>query len=486
MGGSGGKEGGSSSLDRFDYKLAWPSQSHLKIQFLLLAIINAIVSTVCLLLIVGILRYRKVRQNAFNLYILFIAIPDFIVSFFCFLTCAMSAPEGRFYSEWMCSFQAFYLLFGFTANCWMNAVVVYEVHRLLRLSKRMARYIPPTRTTALMQVVAVYLYAAFWGLTSVWDIPRWPQKTQLLYGFNCFPNDYDRQGSTAFYFFVFLPLFMGIPLVYAFFVMCDIWRRKLLPPTGKRRELALYFSRVILVYFGMWAPFLIVCTIGNFVNITSWVYWVGAAWAHIQGLVSSIVASTRPQIKDALIDTYRCVQENERKERKRSTEYTSSSRFSWMRAVNDHSSDVLRRPGASGNSSSNILPRTHCSRLSEGESLSEQFQSHQIGTMTKVQDTEMDAFGSDQEMLALIYDKFTYDDDHGQLGTSSGLHESDPEDPGPDDDLVSESDIEEVLPVHTSTHVPRHRAQSIIDDGSAQILNETTEKDDFSKEKSCR
>ncbi|CAB9526160.1 expressed unknown protein [Seminavis robusta] len=278
------------SHDRFQWKLAWPGDRNLYLQFALLATINAVVAVACLILILSLLRYRKVRRNPFNLYILFTAIPDFMTSFLCFFTCSLSAAKGRYYSEWMCSFQAFYLTFGFTANCWMNAVIAYEVYRLLRLSSRRERYLPPTRTQVYRQVAVVYIYATFWSLLGVWKIPFLPHDTLLLYGIACFPHEYD-QASTIFYWVLFIPAFMG-----------------------RRRELALFFGRVIVIYFGMWLPFLFICTLGNFVNLSEWWFWAGAAWSHIQGLVSAIVAATRPQIWGAIVDCFRCVPEENRVE----------------------------------------------------------------------------------------------------------------------------------------------------------------------------
>jgi len=297
------------SHDRFDYKQAWPSNSTLHLQFSLLAAVNAIVAVACLVLILSILRYRKVRKNPFNLYILFVTLPDFWSSALCLLTCAMSAANHGYYSEAMCGFQSFYLVFGFTANCWMNAVIVYEVHRLLRMSHKRARYQPPSRQTVLKQTTAVYLYSLFWGLIGVWKVPGLPHQTLALYGLACFPHEYDF-ASTLFNWLVFVPCFMVLPICYASVVVVDVVRRKLLPPTGRRRGLALYFSRVILVYYVMWIPGLIVfCFLGSFIRIPVWVFWAGAAWSHFQGFVSSLVATTRPQIRRAVRDYLRCVRD---------------------------------------------------------------------------------------------------------------------------------------------------------------------------------
>ena len=130
--------------DRYDYPKAWPSSGRLRVEFSILAAINALTASFVFLLIVALLRSKRVRSIVFNLYLLFIAIPDFLVSFLCFLTCAMSAPQSKFYSEWMCGFQSFYLNWAFISNAWLNGVVVFQIHRMLRHSRIRRRYRPPT------------------------------------------------------------------------------------------------------------------------------------------------------------------------------------------------------------------------------------------------------------------------------------------------------------------------------------------------------
>jgi hypothetical protein len=290
---------------RYDYPRATPSEDTLHIQFAILAAINAVVATACLIIVLSILRSPKVRSNPFNLYLLSIAAPDFLSSFFCLLTCALSAPKGSYYSEVMCGFQSFYLTWGFASNCWMNAVIVFQIHKLLRYSHVRRRYSPPTRRTVALHAAIVYLYAAFWGFIGVWNIQGLPHKTYAYYGFACFSMEYD-QASTLFWWLLFVPCFLGLPVVYFTYVIYDIWKRDLLPPMGRRRNLSLYFFRLVFVYFCMWLPFAAVCTVGNFVHISSWIFWAGSAWSHLQGLASSLVSMTKPDIKEAVVSLLCC------------------------------------------------------------------------------------------------------------------------------------------------------------------------------------
>jgi hypothetical protein len=56
---------------------------------------------------------------------------------------------------------------------------------------------------------------------------------------------------------------------------------KLLPPSGKRRLLAIYFGRLCLVFIIMWIPAFIVMFVAT-EWLSPWVDWVGGTWSHLQ------------------------------------------------------------------------------------------------------------------------------------------------------------------------------------------------------------
>jgi hypothetical protein len=117
--------------------------------------------------------------------------------------------------------------------------------------------------------------------------------------------------STLVYWLVFLPAMMMLPIAYSMWVLWDVYRRKLLPPMGRRRALVLYFSRLIFVYIFMWTPFLAICTIGNVIPLNEWVYWSGAAWSHFQGIVSCCFSAQKADIKESVLAFLTCREEND-------------------------------------------------------------------------------------------------------------------------------------------------------------------------------
>jgi hypothetical protein len=301
-----------SSSSRYNYPKVWPSRRQLHIEFSILASVNALTATAVFLLIIALVRYqRRARANgtnsSFNTYLLFIAMPDFLVSFLCCITCALSAPRDAFYSEWMCGFQSFYLNWAFISNAWLNGVIVYQIHTMLRHSNVRRRYRPPTERRVTEHAAAVYTYALLWGLACGFNMDFLPHSSHLYYGFACMPMEYSR-ASTLFFWLVYLPFSLGIPVCFAAYVVWDIWYHKLLPPTGKRRRLSMFLLRLAVLYFAVWLPFLILFLLGNFIVINPFIHWLGAVLSHLQGLLSAMFCLTNGEIGKAFLEVVTCGQ----------------------------------------------------------------------------------------------------------------------------------------------------------------------------------
>lgn len=285
---------------RYDRMRTIASPETMQLRFLILGVINVFVAFCTFTLIASILRSPTVRKDAFNIYVLGTAIPDFISSFFCAITCLMSAPKKAYYSEAMCGFQSFYLTLGFTSNCWINAVISHEIYTLLCYSNRRRRYFPPTRSQAIKHLLAVYSYSTVLGLLGSWNISWLPHKTFLKQGLACTIMEYDTV-STFVYWLVFVPAFFAIPSGYALYVLFQVYYHQLMPPQGRSRILSMFFFRIIFVYLVMWAPFVVLINLVNYVHISSWLNWTGSAWSHLQGAVSVGIAMTKPDIREALV-----------------------------------------------------------------------------------------------------------------------------------------------------------------------------------------
>ena len=61
----------------------------------------------------GIITARKVRKRPFNVYVIFLMIPDIIYTLSCAIQCAILAARNGFVTPTSCQIQSFYLMFGF-------------------------------------------------------------------------------------------------------------------------------------------------------------------------------------------------------------------------------------------------------------------------------------------------------------------------------------------------------------------------------------
>ena len=279
---------------RYDYLLAAPSDHTLRVMWTAWAVIAFIVGIISVTVFLGILSNAKARSNSFNFYILFLAFPDFFLSLCCAVTCTLNAVKGEYWSHLQCNFQSFYVVFAISANTWLNAVLAHQLHKMLHFSHCRRRYHPPSRRTVAQQAAVVYVYCTILGLFCLIDQPWFPFHTRASSGMACVPVEIDKR-SSLFFWLVFFPLFVGIPIVYITWVCYDIYHRQLMPPTPDKRYMFIYYGRIILVFFIMWLPTLV---LGFLLSswLPPWGFWAGGTWSHMQGAVSSLVSLMKPDI----------------------------------------------------------------------------------------------------------------------------------------------------------------------------------------------
>ena len=236
---------------RYDIFVAGGSDRDRIVQWTVYASIALTAALVALLVLVAILRKPAVRRQSFNLFLVFLIIPDLVFSFFCGVNCALNAAHGDYVSAAWCRFQVFYCVWGIGCNAWLNAAIARHLHHMLQCGARMERYFPPSRKQVVYESLAIYLWMAF--VASWVFIPFVPHDIALSAGLACLPHEYDA-ASTIFLWLVFMPCFALLPTAYAMYVTADVLYNKLLPPRGKKRDLAVYFARIVAVFLLMWVP----------------------------------------------------------------------------------------------------------------------------------------------------------------------------------------------------------------------------------------
>lgn len=288
----------------YDRMVAAPSDSDLVKFWSGWSAIMLFTGIVTTLILIPIVRRRSVRKNPFNLYLIFLMIPDMLVAWTCGLTCLSNAIAGHYISESMCKAQSWYMIGWIAASSWLNANIARQLYMMLRSASRFQKYQPPTRRRVVIESLGIYLYAMCLASLGMFNAEWLPHKTRLAVGAHCVPLDYST-GSSIFFFCVFTPLIFGIPLLYVCWAAYQIWSKNMLPPSGRRRILAVYFFRLAAVLLLMWLPGLLLFFV-NFAFVNPWVQWAGAAWSHLQALVSALVSLLKPDIWKAVSEFWFC------------------------------------------------------------------------------------------------------------------------------------------------------------------------------------
>jgi hypothetical protein len=307
--------------------VAAPSDDVLVTMWSILAAVTLVDSLIVATIFTGLALSKTARKNPFNLYLLFLMFPDFIYSFMCWITCFMSALKGEYWSPSMCRWQAVYLVYGTAANAWLNVVTTREIHRLLRKSHRVARYIPPTRRKVVTQSLVIYLYSLFLALLILVEGKWLPHDVDAQYGFVCLPMQRDRT-ALLFWYLVFVPLYIGIPIVYVMWMFFDIYYHQLLPPSARSRSRALtiFFFRITVIFIVFWVPTMVVYYIVR--GIPPWGMFVFAVWTHSQGAVAALVSLMKPDVKQAVGDFVCCRWQVKNATASRRTESLGTAGFS--------------------------------------------------------------------------------------------------------------------------------------------------------------
>ena len=217
----------------FERAVAAPSDEVLHVMWSLEVAMLVIPTIFIAIVFASIALSVKARSSPFNVYILFLSIPDWLQSILCLMTCVMCVIKNDYYSMIMCRAQSAYNTFTIAANCWLNAMISYEIHRLLKATKACKKYSPPTMNSVVKRSLASFGVALFLGLLMSVQTPHWPIRNGPNWGFICVPLQETWQDMLFFYAF-FIPALVGIPFSYVFYVAYDVlYKSKLLPKQGK-------------------------------------------------------------------------------------------------------------------------------------------------------------------------------------------------------------------------------------------------------------
>ncbi|CAJ1947791.1 unnamed protein product [Cylindrotheca closterium] len=280
----------------FDNLKAAPSDKDLLWQWGLLVGLSVFALVAILIVFLAILQDRKCRKNSFNVYILFLMVPDILFTGLGIMTTSLNIANGSFYSWGHCHLQSYYSVFTVSASSWLNAILAWQLHAMLKASNQHRRFKAPTRQRAVKHGLLVFLWSAFVATWTLWQVDWWPIRTELYSGAFCLPMAYDNT-SLAFLFLVFGPCCFVVPFLYICHVVIDILWKQLLPPKEKRKRLLIFFG-LIITYFFIWVPTIVLTYILGY-WMTSWYTYFGAVWGVSQGFISAAVCLLKADIQQA-------------------------------------------------------------------------------------------------------------------------------------------------------------------------------------------
>jgi len=286
---------GSESIQEVDYFPFAVTQVFVSIVAAFLSLATILAMTLPLLK-----KRRRKRASTYNLYLVFLAVPDLIYNLFLsylFVT----------YEEWTVvlvpgeipwidhPFDLALFALAAASNLYMNVIIALEILKLLRNSKRRRRSKAPSLKKASIQALCTYtvgiiIFALDYNADKIEDklkrLPKW---------------------VIPFFYFT---LTIALPMAILLWVCFRIYREKLIgdvrTKAGKRLSILIrYFTRIIVVYICIWLPASVfyLAQFGNdshkgFFYYVACVLYALAAWANFA------LSLTKPDVRKNFKDLF--------------------------------------------------------------------------------------------------------------------------------------------------------------------------------------
>ena len=273
-----------------EYPVAW------RVIGYLVTCSNLLAMVLCLFVFQALLRNSSIRQNAYNIYIIFLIFPDALQNI-------IAVPWnffGRTYPQGYYEIGCFVWFFFFASNFYLNTIVAYEINKLATASHRRQKTAPPKLERAWKQVVSVYIFSM---LIAMWDV--------LPYKWSPIDIDDGIHGSLRFGSpndGVFSPMvgliiqwgLLGTPITYVMYIGIRIAWYRLLPTRGRTRVLSLFFMRIIIVFLLFYLPNTIVTSSLFFAlaDNPAASFWIGKVTAPLMNALQAVVTLHMVLLKD--------------------------------------------------------------------------------------------------------------------------------------------------------------------------------------------
>jgi len=266
-------------------------------------------SCICALFVMSfMLLSDETRKSGFNVYMIFLILPDALINGTFAIDLFIAAFFNKGFTTYIgCLARVEIAIFNSLVNMYLNAFVAYEVYSLAAGSSRGIRKNPPSLQKVYTQILFVYVLSALCATWNTLDV-RWsPSGTHALEG--CTWEYGSPEGG---FFLASVALAVGfatvlLPTAFVIYFSYQIWKQKLLPISGRTRDVALYFMRILVIFFSFYfMKFTLLALIPPFVTPYSNLYFclwkIQDITTVLQCLVTLYFAMTKVDIRNAVFE----------------------------------------------------------------------------------------------------------------------------------------------------------------------------------------
>lgn len=227
---------------------------------------------------------QKQSFSPYNLYTIYLAIPDFLYSLLKIYSCSNLIEFGNTGNPITKAFRDACV----AANVYLNCIVSYEVLTLLRKCNEVARYKPPSLRKITIQAIVVYTASFIYSIS-------------LYFIGNGVGDIKGHIHVIANSIIVFT-----IPFLYLLGICISIKYHKYLSSAPDRmKETMWYFLRIVFVFFLMWFPGFILQLVGRHVD-NPIIEHVGSIFFALQPCLSTSMALLKSDIRNYVKDFVTC------------------------------------------------------------------------------------------------------------------------------------------------------------------------------------
>ncbi|OEU06454.1 hypothetical protein FRACYDRAFT_254471 [Fragilariopsis cylindrus CCMP1102] len=264
-------------------------------------------------------RQQQLRFNAYDLYVVFLAIPDMI---FCSWVLVLYTRYAKGHitpvlgllglvspTNWahMIFWGSAVIGFCTTTNLYLNALIANEIFTLLKNSNERRRCNPPTLRKATFKIVIVYSIAFLYFII-----------------IGSMGHRFRNNKWSTFFLVFFYTMEIILPTSYLVYVCITIWRQGLMKSLGGQlKALVLFFCGICSVVYLLWVPGHLIYDLSFSIYFrrrseSQLLYSIGILFCSIQVVVSAGIKLTKPDIRRKVtrLLTLSCCQQDDSQQRR--------------------------------------------------------------------------------------------------------------------------------------------------------------------------